>query len=78
MNIASKDFNKQKLLIPLSYPTDSGLGEGLTTPHRKRTTYYEMLHRATGWMIGILRFDSRRGLGIFLFTTASRTALWPT
>jgi hypothetical protein len=33
---------------------------------------------ATGWTIGILGFDSRRGLGIFLFTTASRTALGPT
>jgi hypothetical protein len=30
---------------------------------------------AMGWTIGILEFDSRRGLGIFLFTTASRTAL---
>jgi hypothetical protein len=30
---------------------------------------------ATGWTIGILGFDYRRGLGIFLFTTASRTAL---
>jgi hypothetical protein len=29
-------------------------------------------------MFGVLGFDSRRGLGIFLFTTASRTALWPT
>jgi hypothetical protein len=28
--------------------------------------------------MGVLRFDSRRGLGIFLFTTASRTALGPT
>jgi hypothetical protein len=33
---------------------------------------------ATGWKIGVLGFDSRRGLGIFLFTTASRTALGPT
>jgi hypothetical protein len=32
---------------------------------------------ATGWTIGILGFDSRRGLGIILFTTASRTALGP-
>jgi hypothetical protein len=32
----------------------------------------------TGWTIGILGFVSRRGLGIFLFTTASRTALGPT
>jgi hypothetical protein len=33
---------------------------------------------ATGWTIGVLGFDSWRGLGIFLFTTASRTDLWPT
>jgi hypothetical protein len=33
---------------------------------------------AMGWTIGVLVFDSRRGLGIFLFTTASRTALGPT
>jgi hypothetical protein len=33
---------------------------------------------ATGWTIGVLRFDSRRGLGIYLFTTVSRTALGPT
>jgi hypothetical protein len=30
---------------------------------------------ATGWMIGVLGFDFPQGLGIFLFTTASRTAL---
>jgi hypothetical protein len=29
-------------------------------------------------MIGVIGFDSRRGLRIFLFTTASRTALEPT
>jgi hypothetical protein len=28
--------------------------------------------------MGVLGFDSRRGLGIFLFTTACRTALGPT
>jgi hypothetical protein len=33
---------------------------------------------ATGWTIGVLGFDSRRRLGIFLFITASRTALGPT
>jgi hypothetical protein len=33
---------------------------------------------ATGWMIGVLGFDSHWGLGIFPFTTASRTALKPT
>jgi hypothetical protein len=30
------------------------------------------------WTIRVLGFDFRRGLGIFLFTTASRTALGPT
>jgi hypothetical protein len=29
-------------------------------------------------MVGVLGFDPRLGLGIFLFTTASRTALGPT
>jgi hypothetical protein len=33
---------------------------------------------ATGWTIGVLGFDSRRGLRIFFFTTTSRTALGPT
>jgi hypothetical protein len=31
-----------------------------------------------GWIIGILGFESQWGLGIFLFTTASRTVLGPT
>jgi hypothetical protein len=31
-----------------------------------------------GWTIGVLGFDSRRGLGILLFTIPSRTALGPT
>jgi hypothetical protein len=31
-----------------------------------------------GWTIGVLGFDSRRVLGIFLFTTASRKGLGPT
>jgi hypothetical protein len=30
------------------------------------------------WMIGVLGIDSQQGLGIFLFTTACRTALEPT
>jgi hypothetical protein len=32
----------------------------------------------TCWTIGVLGFDSRQGLRIFLFTTASRTTLGPT
>jgi hypothetical protein len=31
-----------------------------------------------GWTIGVWKFDSRRGLGIFLFSTASRPAPGPT
>jgi hypothetical protein len=30
---------------------------------------------ATGWMVGVLGFDSQQRLGIFLFTTVSRIAL---
>jgi hypothetical protein len=33
---------------------------------------------ATDWTIGVLGFDFRRALGVFLFTTASRTVLGPT
>jgi hypothetical protein len=33
---------------------------------------------ATAWTIGVLGFDSRRGLGIFLLSTPSRPALGPT
>jgi hypothetical protein len=33
---------------------------------------------ATGRIFGVLRFDSRRRLGIFLFTTAARTTLGST
>jgi hypothetical protein len=33
---------------------------------------------AMGWMIGVLGFNSQWVLGIFLFTTMSRTALGPT
>jgi hypothetical protein len=40
--------------------------------------FIKMSTWATGWTIGVLGFDSRRGLGIFLFTTAYRTALRPT
>jgi hypothetical protein len=33
---------------------------------------------AKGWPMGVLTFDSRCGLGMLLFTTASRTALGTT
>jgi hypothetical protein len=43
------------------------------------TFYFFLLNHlfATGWTIGVLGFDSRQRLGIFLFTTVSRTALEP-
>jgi hypothetical protein len=31
-----------------------------------------------GWMIRVLGFDLKQGLGIFLFTTVSRPAMGPT
>jgi hypothetical protein len=46
--------------------------------NRKRRCDSVGIAPATGWTIGILGFDSRRGLGIFFFTTTSRTALGPT
>jgi hypothetical protein len=33
---------------------------------------------SNSWTIGFLGFDFRQGLGIFIFTTASKTALGPT
>jgi hypothetical protein len=45
----------------------------------KRAVIAQSVQRwVTDWTIGVLGFDSRRGLGIFLLTTASRTALGPT
>jgi hypothetical protein len=41
-------------------------------------TFNKHTESATGWTIGVLGFVSRRGLGIFLFTIASRPALGPT
>jgi hypothetical protein len=47
-------------------------------PEEKRPQYFQYPLDATGWTIGVRRFESRRGLGIFLFTTASRPVLKPT
>jgi hypothetical protein len=47
-------------------------------------TYYKSRDSLVGIALayglddGVLEFDSRRGLGIFLFTAVSRTALEPT
>jgi hypothetical protein len=50
----------------------------LSPGHSADGLCYPVNCRFTGLTIGVLGFDSRRGLGIFLFTTASRTALVPT
>jgi len=45
---------------------------------RLRSKYFAqhpVLNWDTGWTIGVLGFDFRCGLGICLFTPASRTAL---
>jgi hypothetical protein len=49
-----------------------------TLPHKRAVIAQSVQRWATGWTIGVLGFDSRRGLGIFLLTTVSRTALGPT
>jgi hypothetical protein len=41
-------------------------------------SFFRLFFLYTGWTIEVLGFDFRQGLGIFLFTTASRTALGPT
>jgi len=50
------------------------LSELNETMQSEQLSWYS--HRlAKGWTIGVRSFDSRRGLGNFLFTTASRPAL---
>jgi hypothetical protein len=47
--------------------------------HGSRVARAQSIQRwATGWTIEVLGFNTRRGLGIFLLTTESRTALGPT
>jgi hypothetical protein len=55
-------------------------GGGVLIPMTQRIfgLWMETASRYGGWTIGVLGFESKRGLGIFLFTTASRTALGPT
>jgi hypothetical protein len=63
------------------YTDGMEMAEGLTVVSMMHTAIViaQSVQRwATGWTIEVLGFDSRRGLGIFLFTTASRTALEPT
>jgi hypothetical protein len=79
----------RKLLDTPSYPYSYSLQRGITfevlplSSCALSPTMLPLLETflqlwATGWTIGVLGFDSQRGLGIFLFTTVSRTALGPT
>jgi hypothetical protein len=71
-----------ELYLPLQSPnfySDAVFYVNFSFSLNSRAVIAQSVQRwATGWMIGVLGFDSRRGLGIFLFTTASRTALEPT
>jgi hypothetical protein len=49
-----------------------------TVTNERAVIAQSVYSRVTGWTIGVLGFDSRRRLGIFLFTTVSRLALRPT
>jgi hypothetical protein len=59
-------------------PHNEELRNLYTSPNIIRVVIAQSVWRwATGWTVGVRGFDSRRGLGIFLFA-ASRTALGPT
>jgi hypothetical protein len=45
--------------------------------YRLKYVFADELRFQTGCMIGVRGFDSQRGLGIFLFSTASRPAPGP-
>jgi hypothetical protein len=70
-NVRKEDIHTAEPLVP-----EPSLVEVETAIGKLKS--YKKPGWATGWTIGILGFDSRRGLGSFLFTTASRTALGPT
>jgi hypothetical protein len=57
-----KEMRRKRVCEVLGKSRDSLVGIALTV----------------GWIIGVLGFDSRQGLRIFLFTTTSRTVLGPT
>jgi hypothetical protein len=59
-------------------PSGRRLGEAQSRPGRGGQDKNSQLLPGFEPPIRVLGFDSRRGLGAFLFTTASRTALGPT
>jgi hypothetical protein len=59
-----------RTLLGLQHPIVLPLAQRCTTELSRLMMMMMMI-----WTIGVLGFDSRRGLGIFLFTTTSRMAL---
>jgi hypothetical protein len=45
--VAVNVLNKQSRTADMACPPSLGLGVGPTAPHRKKSAYYEMLHRAS-------------------------------
>jgi hypothetical protein len=78
--ICSSRFRRpvRKLLDTPSYAQASKLASSQKISQQKLCDSSLGIELATSWTIGVLEFDSRRELGIFLFTTASKTALGPT
>jgi hypothetical protein len=70
--VASSHFERHRKIMIFRLMTK------LEISHRGAMLSQSIQRLATGWMTGVLGFDSCRGLGIFLFTTASRPALGPT
>jgi hypothetical protein len=81
-NLHIPDFikiTKSKLIIQYSGNKICGQVDIICNNKSNRAVIAQSVQRwATGWTIGVLRFDSRRGLGIFLFTNVSRNVLGPT
>jgi len=69
MSFKSNTFH----LISVGRLNQGNMSDGHVTHTGEIINVYNKL-----WNVGVLGFDSRRGLGIFLFTTASGTTLAPT
>jgi hypothetical protein len=64
------------LLSPFYYSGSPGQHFKYTIPIAP--SFSQIKHSSAGLRVGRSGFDSRRGLRIFVFTTASKTALGPT
>jgi hypothetical protein len=71
-------LTKTKVIETLSFLICVSLDKELGSVWKHKCSGEYSHLRRMGWTIGILGFVSRQGLGIFLFTTASKTALGST